>query len=752
MGKSGRRSPGLWTDETSLPPPSPVRAWELNDAFVEGMALLQIYSIEAAGGVESVLQTAAELAQRREQLLRTPAVINASLGSRLRDTVWKGFTNQLSSPNSSPDTSDSDEEQEIDDGDQTETPPAASAPTSSGLTSRWANVVWRGITNQEPPPSPISPLTPAPVSPSLPSPHSARSRDTLAPPSPGSLWNYADKFKDSDTAATLAKVGTNWRVKAMQAWSSRGNSTQSPSDSSSLQAVNKPRSGSVSDGSHQKGDDDNRRSSLPGPDRKELYSPPARPAFFRPPRDSWLPQPRRSPVSSPTKPDTPPSAADSAAVIAKGMRDSLASFAGIHTTPSPKPEVKKGPRPLLLSTSSLITGGTSTPPTVRPPSVAIRGHQRDWSEVLRSKPHLSHRGSQSSLSSMSDVAGRSRGIEPRSNRESDATESRVVPLHRASVSPMAPAFRTHRGRPTSPTSSSDRGTLSPSAGIERMASRSLSAVRDRPDDSARRGWSRRDIPDSPHTIPASPPPPTPPSSRFFNGIEVTGAESQRGSMVLTESNVRALEPPVHIKKIVRKKTPPPSLQLEDTSDSSFAQTPSRSPRARSKRNPARVANLRIQKSDSNIMLHNSPDLKTPSPNTLAPPEWPEDHDSAMTPRATMFDMAHDSHDGHQSSSASPPSPRSPKRVRKISTEGNSEGYVRTRKVSSEGRVRKVSNDIHEGRMRKISADGHPTRTRKVSTESREPRRTTESAAEEGDDEGYDDLLSAYESEDNAKPF
>jgi len=39
------------------------------------------------------------------------------------------------------------------------------------------------------------------------------------------------------------------------------------------------------------------------------------------------------------------------------------------------------------------------------------------------------------------------------------------------------------------------------------------------------------------------------------------------------------------------------------------------------------------------------------------------------------------------------------------------------------------------------------RVRKISTESRDAKGKRESTANEGDDEGYGDLLSAYESED-----
>lgn len=63
--------------------------------------------------------------------------------------------------------------------------------------------------------------------------------------------------------------------------------------------------------------------------------------------------------------------------------------------------------------------------------------------------------------------------------------------------------------------------------------------------------------------------------------------------------------------------------------------------------------------------------------------------------------------------------------------------------------RKVSVDtIRDYRPRKVSNSHRP---RKISTESREiAKNKRDSSAEEGDDEGYDELLSAYESEDGPR--
>jgi hypothetical protein len=110
-------------------------------------------------------------------------------------------------------------------------------------------------------------------------------------------------------------------------------------------------------------------------------------------------------------------------------------------------------------------------------------------------------------------------------------------------------------------------------------------------------------------------------------------------------------------------------------------------------------------------------------NTLAPPEF----DNAVTPRAAAFNGTTEQ---SPTSFTSPISPILPP--------------IRTRKLSSEGR--KAQGETSEPRARKISSSSHSPRTRKVSEG--KSAKHTESAAEEGDDEGYDELLSAYESEDS----
>jgi hypothetical protein len=111
-------------------------------------------------------------------------------------------------------------------------------------------------------------------------------------------------------------------------------------------------------------------------------------------------------------------------------------------------------------------------------------------------------------------------------------------------------------------------------------------------------------------------------------------------------------------------------------------------------------------------------------------EWPRDDiEIVLTPKGRRFESE------EQASMARKLS-RSPLRAKKQST-----GEIE--------RQRKASMDtIRDGRQRKVS-NGH--RPRKISTESREvPKDRHDTSAEEGDDEGYDDLLSAYESEDGPK--
>ncbi|EPQ58196.1 hypothetical protein GLOTRDRAFT_120030 [Gloeophyllum trabeum ATCC 11539] len=763
LGKPQYKSSSLWAEDDTLPPPSPLRAWELSDAFMEGMALLQTYPVDAVGGIDSVLETALELLRRREKQMNPATAVNTTLGARIRDTIWRGFTNQVTdvSPEEDGDTEDEDEDEDVDSSDEdgNETEPVQ-AQRNSGLTSRLASTVWKGITNQssmEVPSSPMPPSSPSPSSASLPSPKSETSQSSAltsrlatsvwkgitnqssmeVPPSPippsspmssgtqsplpdtpsttygrspslprSSIWDYAEKLKDSDTAATLAKVSTNWKVKALQAWNrtSAPGTASTPSTPAAMSSglwghsADDRRDSFGSTVSEQVGGTSN-RGHVFRPGHTDLYSPPPRPAFFRPPRDSMFPQPRREmSESSSHAEDISPQSETGILEKTKHLQASLASLTGLQHPP-PKQTPRTGPRPLLLSSSSLITApnGTSKVVNVSSTPTPQTRQTKQWSEVMQARGHPTRSASQSSVSTTLSVSRPG----DRSDYESDAAgnrTSRIVPLHR-SRSPMAPNFRFAQNRPvsTSSTASSDNGPSRPSS--------SYATARRQADSSSEKGWGRVDLPDSPTTLPSSPPPRTPTSSALFmNGVTIENPEQQRGSVVLSPSHEPTLEPPFQGRSAARRKTPPlADVDASEASDSS-APTPFKNSRLRSKRVPARLAALRIE---DDIQPNTVIEQSDHSANSLAPE--PTDYDLASTPRATAFDF--------NGGSTVSPRPRSPRRTRKTSTEGRE---IRTRKISAEGRVRKTSSDNH---------------------------RPTDSAAEEGDDEGYNDLLSAYESED-----
>ncbi|KAJ7172601.1 regulator of Vps4 activity in the MVB pathway-domain-containing protein [Mycena filopes] len=633
LGKGGPKSPSLWSDEnTSVPPPSPLRAWEFGDAFVEGMTLLQLYPIEAAGGIDRLLQTASDLTNRREEEAKIPKTDNLTLGERLKTTMWRGFTNQMPSPDASPPES---EDQQDDEDDQSE---VGDTEAATGLTARLATTVWRGITNKssmEPPPTPISPSTPMmPPSPiRSPWPSSKEEAPELGPevPAAATIWNYAEKLKDSDAAATLAKVSSNWRAKALGSWAAaRG--TPSPQGSPQLL----PNDQDEGRFTHRPDDGRPGHSSMPTMRRPEIYSPPSRPAFFRPPRDSIIgPSPSQQPSSPPKSPPWSPQSEGGFLSRTRNLQDSLAALTGRSQSPPPAAP-KAGPRPLLLGSASIIT------PRSRPNS----SEAGQWQHVPRG--HL-HRESQSSASSLSplDVG---RGWKPsKSELIPDVIPSRRVALNRRSVSPMAPISRI---RPTSTSSNStspDRGGLLSPTGSSRLTS----------------GRNSLEV--------------------LTNGFASTG----------DQPNMLGL-----------------SLQSEDTTDS---EVQSISPRLRSKRYPSRPANIRTEDLGKLKAVAD----QQPSPQSLSA-DWPEQaHDPAITtPKAATFDDA--------------------------SQPGG-------RRRGSTDQARKMSGDGQESRVRKVSSG---PRTRKISSGTIKPagKRNRDSAAEEGDDEeGYDDLLGAYESEDSSVP-
>ncbi|KAG5636809.1 hypothetical protein H0H81_006797 [Sphagnurus paluster] len=695
LGKGGRKSPSLWAEEANaLPPPSPLRAWELGDAFLEGISLLQLYPLEAAGGIDRILHTALDLGHRRDEESRLNQKDNLSLGARLKATMWKGFTNQESSPETSSEEFEEEvfsDEESPEDGNETETPDKR----EPGLTSRLATTVWRGITNQSSMESSSSPLSPpSPLPPSSPSTLSQELQDMSSPKS--SLWAYADKLKDSDAAATLAKVSTNWRAKAILGSWGRPTSSLRGKELPAIPQTS-TRSESVSEGYITKRDD-GRRGSLPPMDRSGVYSPPPRPLYFRPPRDSFIfPQGENLPLVSPEQ-----NIHHETGFIerTRSLQSSLAALTKTSSTSQSSQPTKSGPRPLLLSPSTPITSPPSRPISRSAGSTPTPDHG-EWAHVMRVKGHNLHRDSQSSMSSLSpsDAFRPIRSSRTECDSDTGTSGSRRVALNRKSISPMAPGSRTYQGRPFSgsSTASSDRGLASPSLSTQ--------------DDI--QGWNHVEVQDSPPLT-------SPPASKSPSGLQSQGCTVPTSDPSFRRDDA---ENSVQAEKMTKTTIHSSQYQMDDTSDSSLVHVPSsvRNPRIRSKRYNLRPPNLKIQ--DDISQQRPTVERKPLNPNTLAVELPHDDQDVARTPKASHFN-ADDFKMATVQSSSKSPSSKSPRRSRKVSTE-------------TQERLRNTSVDSIDIPPRKFSTG---QRTRKVFSEKRE------SSAEEGDDEGYDDLLSAYESE------
>ncbi|KIY68595.1 hypothetical protein CYLTODRAFT_374069 [Cylindrobasidium torrendii FP15055 ss-10] len=675
LGKNVPKSPGLWGHEDEeLPPASPLRSWELGDAFMEGMTLLQNYPIVNAGGIDSILQTASDLWRRHEDeaVVAASRANQLSLGARLKESMWKGFTNQVSSAEHSPAGSDNETEPDVPVQPTSSAPttviPQVITPSGAPLTSRLATSVWKGITNQsamesDEPPTPITPVGPTPPAKDIPTTSDRNQPQEGNGSSAGgvasSLWGYAAKLQDSDTAANLAKVSSNWRAKAMTgSWGFKkaGTASQSVSPSMSEQFLSPPSAPSS------RATTPNRRS-LPEPDRKGLYSPPARPSFFKPPRDSFM-MPEGGSLSLPTSPDSGDSLMDKT----MQLQNSLSAL-----THSPNPK-KSGPRPLLLNAKTPITHLPDASPKPEPsPRLPPHRMSDEWSEVTKMKAqamhgHPSRHGSQSSVSSLTP-SDAFRGA--RLDYESDSRPKRVM-LNRKSVSPMAPHFRRPQSE-SSPSASPVRAV-----DLKNLAFSSQGDI-----------LFNGSVTSSEAASPSlySPPLETPSSLAYTS--DSFESEDAFGS---PPSRTRAIEPldtPSIPRKISRKRTPPPPANYGgDTSDSSIASTGlSKSPR--SKRKVTRPAALQLEDS-------NDPDKVSRGDSTSLDVPWP-DEEGGHTPRAPHFNNA------------------------------------------SDGTLRR------SGRARKTSGEG---RSRKISTETYRPKpHARDSIANEGDDEGYDDFLSSYESED-----
>ncbi|KAL5529219.1 hypothetical protein ACEPAG_5193 [Sanghuangporus baumii] len=753
LGKGGRKSPSLWDTEPSVVARQTLRPWELGDAFMEGMTLLQNYPVENAGGMERILQVAGDILIQREQLTKPPQNQNSGLGAMIRNKVWRGITNQsaVEPENKSPEDSDEETEDETETENENERARSNTITQSPANNSGWGSylktTVIRGITNESamdpesPRISPVPSPVPSPTRPShdlssaTPSPVSEEKSSSLAVPSAGSgLWGYAEKLRQSDMAAKLAKASTNLSAKALDAWSSRNAATHNVSTSEKQQAAIITETSSLRLDSGRNGI---RHGSMPNIHHPEPYSPPPRPAFFKAPRDTRVFS--SDEINSLKIPDSPNSGNSSlsASTLSTGSHIRAGSLASVlpswasgqsrSPSKSPKP-IKAAPKPLLLSASSLVTAG-SVSHVSRSVNSTPTPRNLDWSDVRSSKVLTSPRRQDSEFSETS-VSSRTsnHSASPRtalSGWDSDQSVSRVVRLNRQSISPMAPAFRINRSSSRNPSVSfqSEFGVLHYKTASEyRTGSEGSPKVTNGRifEDETRgtRSWDRIS-PDSPSTLPSSPPPRTP-VTNMQSSIRVANAERQRGSLVLSESGFSGLDAPPQGKRAHRKPSSPTVMTTGDTSDSSIpsASVLSRNtPRVRTKRlngTKARPPSLRTRSPEGRGA---SISMSGQSPSSLAAPDLDSELDMVTTPRAQQFPST---------SPTDAQSPRSPRR----------------RKVSMEGpeHRRKLSGETNVTRARKISTESRNTRTRKISDSRRD------SHANDGDDEGYDELLSAYESE------
>jgi len=455
------------------------------------------------------------------------------------------------------------------------------------------------------------------------------------------LWTYTDKLKDSDTMATLAKLSTNWRAKAiLSSWSRPKESASTP-----VSFVPLPLPPSEAQSTMTSTIQKLRRKSLPIYDHNgALYSPPPRPSFFRNPRDSLVPSatmPMLYPAPEMAQHDESPSSDKSTGLLEKTRNSLHSSLQSFTRTPSPMPSPalpQSGPRPLMLNSACLITSHNSGRSRITPTE----------DRTATAKSGKVHRDSTSSASSLSPDALYRKSF--RSDHDSDTSASRIVPLNRKSVSPMAPRSRFYRSRPPFVTS-----TVSSDQAV----------------------------------------PETPTKDDKIDCQSTISLVSPKEEEIPPDDKVPMLPKQALLTRRTYRRKPEP-YPSGDASDSSTGDITLRATRLRSKRHTLRLSDLQIEKTAS---FEEVKPLESPS--NLVVVAWPnEDLDMATTPKpGSFFDLSD-----------------SPVRLRE----------ERSRKISNNARPRKVSNSNREN-VRRSRA---------------------ESGGEDGDDEGYDDLLSAYESEES----
>ncbi|CAE7064570.1 unnamed protein product [Rhizoctonia solani] len=528
---------GLWGEEEEEDDDVPLsmiqsqplspNALPMNEAFVQGMLLLQRYPLEAVG-LEWVINKAFELGAKRAAgfgIIEQNNAGGAGWGSGAWD-VAAAMKNRVAGWRS------------VSGGSDSAPPPA-------------------------PPPAPEGAASTTPVPAVLVSPPGAPSIASVG----GKIRQYTESFKQSDTAASLSKASTNWSLAVMTAWNRSGTQPQpqspeapSPPPKESTRghgrsgswagwgamamaaakqraaAISKPREAdipeSVAEEPSEEQSQSRRESKQWEPENRERqpgdrsqslsptalakvmatthpfvpqsrttdphaplpmprsaqdppsdYEPPPRPAVFKNPRDSWLPTPKRTDAH-----DTQDEEGAPVPVPSPNHRFTM-TLPGWSAMPPPgspsQSSTKKktiGPKPLLLGKTRQTTTNTSRLSRIsRQSSISSStGSHREW-ELMTSLSPRSDSGSVIGRPDSGSYAGRSRrsmgtGSMPASAAGSLAPsedEAVVVGLGltNASSEQGSPPLIIPRERPTSREMKRTSSPLSVSIGANSDSSR-----------------------------------------------------------------------------------------------------------------------------------------------------------------------------------------------------------------------------------------------------------------------------------------
>ena len=383
---------------------------EAGEAFLKGVKILQAYNVEEFGGIERVLQGAWELYAKRtgreamelpgarvkgEPASQANGAVNQrpqmSRFDRLAEVVWRGVTNETTSPSPSPPPTAPPSPGVVVPKFTFTAPPPSNKPAGLRFGAMLRDTVWKGVTNEvdsdspSPDPSPEpSPVASRSASPLLVAEDEAPELEQDQGQNSGSGGGWFGGLRDLDAAAALAKTSTNLRVRAMDVL---GRTSPKPELRPQHEPVHETLSSPLSSGGSwaslaafrlglgtgpEEGqsppaifDTRSRHGSLPiqAPEREVIastskhdsYSAPPRPSLFRPARDSVLP------TASPSF-----SSSLSIAEAPTGKSNAIQSALAVLTSSSilaPTPTKKSGPKPLLLNSKSLMTAHGSHPRT-----------------------------------------------------------------------------------------------------------------------------------------------------------------------------------------------------------------------------------------------------------------------------------------------------------------------------------------------------------------------------------------------------